>query len=670
MYAAASKVSLDISIAAPVLVIPASSVSTDAIIMDFGNLTVKNQFETLDTKNVKGHPAVLDHCRIELVNMTMSRVRYSKDTQSLLDNIVLIKPINFSLTVVRNLCAGWYKDKPDLNVSGSFKTINLSLNREDYATLMKISSGNLAEGASPSQGAPAPAPLQPAGAITPDEASQAVGTTATSSSTSPASSSAQTSPTSPGDPNRQTMVFSFSMDSLVCELRSQAAFTLSSLNIQGAMYADTSIRTRVVLADCLLDDTRVLKKTKKVSRYMEKKQTSPGSDDPNHHMIEVTVYQKAGIMNTDLIIRSFNLILNLDFILKTLDFVTVPPEVTKPGAGSLGPAKATPSTSRPGSANEAPTITTPAIPTQQESLMTLNLTLEKPDLILVENLDDLDANAIIMNTEMKCQVKLHGKRQVIDGTIKDLQIYSCIYNPLKRDETMSQILRPVTISLAGSTPEGKGLHLELVATPLLMSVSPATIEMLNRINATIFTTQEQEEAALEPANNSNLWDQKRFEETDYWFLKTERAVEALEELFGEDVREEVCIISMPRIVITVEAGLPMILTQLSFQAKARNWSSKLALDSVCTLQVRYYNVARALWEPLVEPVEQNPYSIGTHAPWEVEMSVETNDNRHVDTEEEFKTARPGKMIRITSKQNMEITITKTCLNVLTDLGKT
>uniref|UniRef100_A0A8D8LZY6 Vacuolar protein sorting-associated protein 13C n=2 Tax=Cacopsylla melanoneura TaxID=428564 RepID=A0A8D8LZY6_9HEMI len=666
MYAAASKVSLEISIAAPVLVIPACSGSTDAIIMDFGNLTVRNKFEVLETKNVKGHPAVLDHCCIELVNMTMSRVRYAPDTVSLLENIVLIRPINFSLTVVRNLCAGWYKDKPDLNVSGSFKTINLSLSREDYATLMRISSGNLAEGGSVGEGAPTPAPLQPAGAVTLDEASPAAGTTTTSS---PASPPTLASPTSPDDPNRQTMVFAFSMDSLVCELRSQAAFTLSSLNIEGAMYADSSMRTRVVLADCLLDDTRVLKKAKKVSRYMEKKQTSAVSDDPNHHMIEVTVYQKGGILNTDMIIRSFNLILNLDFILKTLDFVTVPPEAIKPSPGNLqGTLKVTPITSRPSSANEAAAIQAVAAPTQ-ESLMTLNLTLEKPDLILVENLDNLDTNAIIMNTEMKCTVKLQGQRQVIDGTIKDLQIYSCIYNPLKRDETMSQILRPVTISLAGSTPEGKGLHLEVVATPLLMSVSPATIEMLNRINATIFTTQEQEEAALEPVNYSQLWDQKRFAETDYWFLKTERAVEALEELFGGDVKEEVCIISMPRIVITVEAGLPMILTQLSFQAKARNWSSKLALDSVCTLQVRYYNVARALWEPLIEPVEQNAYSIGTHAPWEVEMSVETNDNRHVDTEEEFKTARPGKVIRITSKQNMEITITKTCLNVLTDLGK-
>ncbi|XP_008469568.1 vacuolar protein sorting-associated protein 13C [Diaphorina citri] len=158
MYAAASKVSLDISIAAPVIVIPASSVSRDAILMDFGNLTVKNKFETLDTKNVKGHPAVLDHCCIELVNMTLSRVRYADETLSIIEDIVLIKPINFSLLIIRNLCASWFKEVPDLNVSGSFKTINLSLSKEDYATLMRISTGNLAEGA-PSQPRPGPPAL-------------------------------------------------------------------------------------------------------------------------------------------------------------------------------------------------------------------------------------------------------------------------------------------------------------------------------------------------------------------------------------------------------------------------------------------------------------------------------------------------------------------------------
>ncbi|KAI5727709.1 hypothetical protein M8J77_005899 [Diaphorina citri] len=541
MYAAASKVSLDISIAAPVIVIPASSVSRDAILMDFGNLTVKNKFETLATKNVKGHPAVLDHCCIELVNMTLSRVRYADETLSIIEDIVLIQPINFSLLIIRNLCASWFKEVPDLNVSGSFKTINLSLSKEDYATLMRISTGNLAEGA-PSQPRPGPPALPqapPVDSLSTSPDSPKSVEDATTSASKPASS-----PTVADDPNRKSMVFAFAMESFVCELRAQAAFTLSTLNIEGAMYADSRIKTRIVLQDCLLDDMRVLKKAKKVSRYMERKQMQ-GTDMNN--MIEVSVNMKGGRMDTDLRICSFNLIMNLDFIMKTLDFVTLPPDNSKTSPGTqLKTAVSSASSSRPTSASA---------PAPQESIMTLNLRLEKPDLILVENLDDLDTNAIIMNTEMTCKVVLHGKRQVIDGTIKDLQIYSAIYNPLYRDETMSQILRPVTISLAGSTPEGKGLHLEVCATPLLMSVSPATIEMLNRINATIFTTQEQEEAALEEVNNSNLWTQKRFEETDYWFLKTERAVEALEDLTGGITPlEEVCIVSMPRIIVTIEAG--------------------------------------------------------------------------------------------------------------------
>ncbi|XP_026677700.1 vacuolar protein sorting-associated protein 13C-like [Diaphorina citri] len=90
--------------------------------------------------------------------MTLSRVRYADETLSIIEDIVLIKPINFSLLIIRNLCASWFKEVPDLNVSGSFKTINLSLSKEDYATLMRISTGNLAEGA-PSQPRPGPPAL-------------------------------------------------------------------------------------------------------------------------------------------------------------------------------------------------------------------------------------------------------------------------------------------------------------------------------------------------------------------------------------------------------------------------------------------------------------------------------------------------------------------------------
>lgn len=111
--------------------------------------------------------------------------------------------------------------------------------------------------------------------------------------------------------------------------------------------------------------------------------------------------------------------------------------------------------------------------------------------------------------------------QVINGTIKDLQLYTSCYNPLRRAATRSNVLHPVTISLAGSTPEDRGLHLDLLVTDIRLSVSPSTIELLNRISVTFTQGATKEtDTVVDTTNYSTLWDQKGFNDLDFWFLKT------------------------------------------------------------------------------------------------------------------------------------------------------
>lgn len=67
--------------------------------------------------------------------------------------------------------------------------------------------------------------------------------------------------------------------------------------------------------------------------------------------------------------------------------------------------------------------------------MTLNLKVEQPDIILVENMDSIDTNAMILNSEIVIKLRTNGDHQVINGLIKDLQLYTCSYNPARRLET-------------------------------------------------------------------------------------------------------------------------------------------------------------------------------------------------------------------------------------------
>ncbi|KAK9701873.1 SHR-binding domain of vacuolar-sorting associated protein 13, partial [Popillia japonica] len=261
-------------------------------------------------------------------------------------------------------------------------------------------------------------------------------------------------------------------------------------------------------------------------------------------------------------------------------------------------------------------------------------------------------------------------------------MYTCCYNPEKRTNTKGNVLFPFTISIAGATPEGEGLHLEVCFTKMHLRVSPNTIELLNRAYVTIETAMVQEDI---DQDHSELWDCKPYKENDHWYLRTEVAEEVFETVSVVEsktkILNEICFVRLPALIITVEAGvgnktLPMLLMESHFDGKIRNWSSNMIMDATLTLQLGYYNSVLAVWEPLIEPVEDKDSTNG-YKPWELKMDVTIN-NIEEDTpvispiaEGEFQemiTPQPRMVIELTSNTNLEITVTRTALEVLSALG--
>lgn len=71
----AFRVSLDIHLKAPVIFIPRSSVSHHVLVIDLGQLTVRNYFKTVDAEDARtsdGVPAVVDHMSVDLTDMKLS----------------------------------------------------------------------------------------------------------------------------------------------------------------------------------------------------------------------------------------------------------------------------------------------------------------------------------------------------------------------------------------------------------------------------------------------------------------------------------------------------------------------------------------------------------------------------------------------------------------------
>lgn len=55
------------------------------------------------------------------------RVRIEKDSHKILNERILLQPISFTLSVIRNLSSSWYNESPDLDLSGKINSISVSI---------------------------------------------------------------------------------------------------------------------------------------------------------------------------------------------------------------------------------------------------------------------------------------------------------------------------------------------------------------------------------------------------------------------------------------------------------------------------------------------------------------------------------------------------------------
>ncbi|XP_076380466.1 vacuolar protein sorting 13C isoform X3 [Megalopta genalis] len=689
----ATRIGLAVKIKAPVIYVPMHSKSNHCLTLDMGNLTVCNVFKKLEVTNEAGDCPIVDEMKIELQNLKLSRVKLNMDQFTIENEILLLEPVSFTLLIKRNLSTDWFISIPDIDMSGRLNKINLLISKEDYVTALKVLEENLGEKVEETK------PIQ--GSVQTDKKLEVEVQHHQSDKLEMTAATGAESIEFQEQVHAHTSIkFEFIMDSLVINLytggskmlRSEssllhlpenglAKFCLTHFALKGRIFADGLMATSILLMNCTLDDTRHSRQGSLI-RIMERTMTLPTMNEVEvesksvRSMLDMTIKQSLNDTFVDVKVFSFSIIVSLDYLMKLKDFFTTEEEA---------------SISKPTHQGVAKKKHTPAAP--NKTMFTINLHIEKPDIILLEDMDDINSNCLILNTELILKVRLMGEHQVITGSIKDLSILAGIYNPAKRNDWIYQVLRPCSISVAGSTPEGKGLHIDVCCTDIHVSVSPGVIEILNKVVHTVTKTEvkDQEEDQISEPNYQGLWIITPYEEGDFWFLKTEFGVEALEDFVYSDdevtadYKPELAIISAPTILFTLEAGvgnktLPMLLLHIGFQSNINDWSSKsMNVEATMSLIMAYYNSCLALWEPLIEPVEGMKNGKRISTPWELKTKVQFNEiaigsrgasvaspTSENEPDEWHQTAKMS--IDIESSENLEITVTKTCLDVLKQLG--
>ncbi|XP_052264161.1 intermembrane lipid transfer protein VPS13A-like [Dreissena polymorpha] len=670
----ASRLSLLVEMHAPIIFMPQTSRSYNVLLVDLGHLQVKNSFEKLSSRSSSGIPAVLDKMSVTLTSVKLSRAIVDA-SQFVKSEVEILQPVTISVNVCRNLSAAWYHDCPDVNIEGSLNIMQMCMSQGDFKAMMLTLDENLTEGQDKS-------PVK--SSVTVETTAPGLEDVVTKETSSPVQGSPDTPvPTSPKEAWCK-LRFNFIVNSLTATLYSGesqltsgltkrdytkllGSFGLDLISLKGQMMSNNSLEVTVKLRDMTLDDKRIQKQGG-ITKMMERSKKGGARD-----MIDVSFKQLADDKTIDVHMYSLYLCVCLDFIMAVADFFV----------------KGLPSKETASTHPTHPTDEKKAIKAKPEEVpapvgeMNISVVIDRPEIIMIEDQARETTNALMLDMELKFQMRQCPETMDMSASIRNLGIVSSKYN--SRTEGGAQILTPCDISFYSKTPHGQGAHMDVSTSDLILNISPATIRTMSAIAAGL--AQKDETVKEEDKVPADLWQYKQLKDCNFWFLKTAKGYDVdsshnllaglsgeILETRGEQDYKEKMILNVPSIVVKLEGGVgnrtvPLLITDMSLQGEVRDWTGKLFVESILKLEVAYYNERISVWEPLVEPVLDS----GKLRKWELQLEVVKNEEEEQDFDDEdtedIKLLPPKMSINLKSADGLQVTMTKACLESLTNLGK-
>ncbi|KAM7018715.1 intermembrane lipid transfer protein VPS13A isoform 2-T2 [Tautogolabrus adspersus] len=670
-----TRIALNVHFNAPVIFLPQSSTSSNVIVADLGLLSVKNQFAKQPCKSNTKIPPVVDRMAVKLTDLKMYRTTYINE--GFQGETQLLKPVSLDLEIQRNLSSNWYHSIPDIEITAHLKPMSLILSQDDMTVVLRTLSENLSE---KSDAVPALPPVP-----TTDHSSDSVSNKESqgSGTTGPASSNtvvtAAVVETQKTSKLKSTLKLDFKFDSMTLVLYSPngnvlqvldshdeqlklAEFTLGTISTSVHMFSDSSMKASVRLAACLLDDKRP--RIKMVTPRMIAMR--PGAEQ--NMMVEVNYHQGRDGTTLDTVVQDIYLCASMEFLLTVADIFLKATQqgfaqVPQPKSSSGGGDKKNINTSVASKESTAAA----AVVSKTE----MNVVVRNPEIVFVADLTRADAPALVMTTECELVMKSDAEGSQMTAAIKDLKVVACPFLREKRKNNVTTVLLPCQVFFQSTQTPTSPQAMEVSINALTLKVSPIIINTVITIQSALTPTAETPEE-LESPVPVDLWQKRGWKDLKLWFLEEEgdEDTASLAPLIpqGESLQ-----LSIKSICLTLEAGVghrtvPMLLAKSSFHGDVTNWSTLINLHSELNLEVHYYNEVMGVWEPLLEPLEDETRD--GFRPWRLELKMKKKPVKSTGMSDEVDYNIPDykTVIVISSKDQLNITLSKCGLAMLSNLG--
>ncbi|XP_030269125.1 vacuolar protein sorting-associated protein 13C [Sparus aurata] len=651
------RLSMDIKLKAPLIIIPQSSTSHNALVMDLGLITVGNSFSLLPVDGCP-LPAVIDSVNVQLTHLKLSRT--CGDWTSGQPSTELLEPVNLRLNIKRNLAASWFKKMVAIEIDGDLKPMKVELSQGDLKVLLRILMENLGE----------------AGGLEPTAQRQRVGVQLQAAGDPPTGDVGKPTAISEEEEDGalETMKFNFNIESLGLVLYSNdpiqpsdlqhqenlrlGEFTLHLLKTSGRILTNGNMEVTTILTACTLDDLRM--GMERVTSRMVGRRDEQSSEA----MIDLTYRQSAGEREVVAVLQKLNVCASVEFLMAVTDFfLQALPQSSYPTTATSDRLPLRQTAEPRASAKTAPMVRT-----------RIRAVVVDPEVVFVASLMKADAPALVASFQCDFTLQIDDDgSQNMRANLREFKVLACPFIRDKEAKAVTTVLRPCSVALETKTQPNQPLKGSMTVEEVIVKISPFILNTVMTITAAMTTKQSDEQTQESKSKVNDLWSVMNIYSCNFWFLGVDQAAEATESFRepdgcnqGESFAAEVKVVQL-----TLESGLghrtvPLLLAESSFNGSAKNWSSLLQLRADMTLEVNYFNEIHAVWEPLIERVDSG------RRRWNLELEMKNNpvqDKSPIHGDDFVILPEPRTAINICSKDTMNITVSQCSLNVLHNLAK-
>ena len=484
----------------------------------------------------------------------------------------------------------------------------------------------------------------------------------------------------------------------------------------------------------LLDDTRQYKTIKKSIRLVEKyrpidqqvknmvdlkftnkkirEESSDEMNESENNKEEKFVLER----NVDLSVNFLRLCVNVDYLLSLADFFTI--NVDKQGNQEIQ------SQSNKKDSNSKQSTDIVPIKSNDKEQMIIIVKLENPQFILYENQYDLKkSNSVKIDGSIMIRLNISDDIIKFHTSIDKFMIkLKTVKTRIVTKKITHLILFPTSINFTAiinnqlsnlQEKDFKHQSFILFLQDINLNLSPmmlnTTIKMINSINSSLdkrFKKIEDDKILETTVDNECLFKPVGFTNNEFWFTQFKNPENMSVSSASSDVMGTIqesnlvvnkkcqLLIKTSKIYIKLESGLgeqiPLIGLNISLDGEINDWLYKPNLSIGVLLEMAYFNEYLSVWEPVIEPIEQQNDSF---RPYEIKIEMLTNisdgDNSHspsnkstkssipksssistIKNEEFVENLRAVRTFHIKSSSRLQFVVTKTLLNMLEDLGKT